>query len=178
MNSGLLEESPELVWPNPPSRLPPYTNFSLFTLLLLVSSFAAVIIATASRCHHLTIFYDTSHNKLLSQSSFCLRGTGTDVPAVHLFIFSSTVWAPHPERLLALLYSREGRHLLKTRQLTPKQSRHINSTTGKGKLCSFDLGVNCPFKDDTLCWCIVGHLLRKPLTEYRMILSVQLPIKP
>ena len=44
----------------------------------------------------------------------------------------------------------------KTRQLTPKQSRLINSSTSQRKnMCSImDFGVNCPFKQqDAKTWC-------------------------
>lgn len=48
-NSGLLNKGPVLVYP----RRHPCTDLSLFILILLTSSFAAVIISTATRGHHL-----------------------------------------------------------------------------------------------------------------------------
>ena len=41
---------------------------------------------------------------------------------------------------------REKAEISKTRQLAPKLFRLINSSTGKREMCSFDFGVNCPFK--------------------------------
>ena len=84
-----LDESPHLLNPNIRPGPPPYTDFSIFILLLVNSSFAPVLISTATRGHCPTTWhqYALYCNKLLSFLTYMVVSWSTVMDKLNIVHF-------------------------------------------------------------------------------------------